>query len=247
VPAEKVFEEKIINMLGIEDNDESLDKDFIKRLNKINDHMLNNHNDMLRWDNCSSAGIKYHMGNEEDKEHCLSNIDNKEKQLHILDMRFFDMLYTYPRTSICAFKRPIIKPLIYNKYPVEFRVFVYNGKIEGISHYYPQTSLPYEKVYLDMMKKTKKYTEKLIQSCKKYNTYPVMPSSERSINFTADFIVDEQGKVIFLEAGPGFGYGAHPCCFYDTKTTPDVIQIKGLALSNDHSKENSIIYVDWLD
>ena len=46
------------------------------------------------------------------------------------------------------------------------------------------------------------------------------------IHFTADYLVDQTGAVLFLEGGPPHtaGWGAHPCCF-------DGRPIEGVALA----------------
>ena len=44
--------------------------------------------------------------------------------------------------------------------------------------------------------------------------------------FTADFVVGKDGKVLFLEGGPPYGLGAHPCCFEGR-------DIEGIALAKE--------------
>jgi hypothetical protein len=41
--------------------------------------------------------------------------------------------------------------------------------------------------------------------------------------FTADFCLAPDGRLIFLEGGPPWGQGAHPCCFDPEKLKPDRI------------------------
>ena len=40
-----------------------------------------------------------------------------------------------------------------------------------------------------------------------------LPTTPKGVHFTADYIVDADDNVAFLEGGPHHHLGAHPCCF----------------------------------
>ena len=46
-----------------------------------------------------------------------------------------------------------------------------------------------------------------------YPGWPHLDRSPDSKSFTADFMRLQDGRFLYLEGGPPFGSGAHPCCF----------------------------------
>ena len=76
-------------------------------------------------------------------------------------------------------------------------------------------------------------SKKILQEVAKSKEYPVMAQLEeelsQSFGVTLDFVVTQSGEVKFLEAGPRYGQGAHPCCFYDDKKRI-VNAVEGVAL-----------------
>ena len=137
-----------------------------------------------------------------------------------LDIRSYDILYEFPGDTIASWIRPWMKARISNGYPVEYRVFVACGKIIGISNYYPQRSLdPASPFVQDDILEAVELTERLIKEVPTPLLYPGGREGFEtgSKSFTVDFMrlegSDGNGPLVFLEAGPPFGAGAHPCCF----------------------------------
>lgn len=180
---------------------------------------------MVRWDACSSSELKWVMG-EAGK--------NKEQRLEAgLDpnayMRIYDLHHVYPADIIPIWSRPWIDALEIDGFPVEFRVFVRDSKVTGVASYYPQRPLPSTTEIHGFAGKCVSMSTKLISHLDAENKYPWLKSFDNrfdpgSVNATMDFLVTQNGDVMFLEAGPPFGAGAHPCAFLDC-------EISGLALA----------------
>jgi len=106
----------------------------------------------------------------------------------------------------------------YDAYAYEVRVFVENGKIAGISNYYPQCpSSEADAKMVRLMDEAETMTSHLIAH---QNKVLVMPKDQIAHgkpvnNWTADFVMTSDGQVLFLEGGPAHypRGGAHPCCF----------------------------------
>ena len=181
-------------------------------------------NCMTRYDFCSSGEIKYKLSIGS------HNWIESFNYLMIDDPRSFDLLLEYPRERIPVWQRPWIDAAIIDNYPVEYRVYIYDGKIQGISNYYLQRPLPKNDIHLE---KIKKYTNSIIENIKTpflWNDVPFWFSFKESndvlgCHCTIDFIVDKNDNILLLEDGPPHELGAHPCCFQP-------FQIEGIALSN---------------
>ena len=105
---------------------------------------------------------------------------------------------------------------ILDGYPVEYRVFVEADEIIGVSSYYPQRPLPDSPEVREDVAACLAETAKLIAALPtplEYPGWPERPLSPDSRSFTADFMRLEDGRFLYLEGGPPFGAGAHPCCF----------------------------------
>ena len=95
-------------------------------------------NTMMRWDCCASAKLKWLMS-----EGRTPRNDDDLQDLP-LDTRILEIAWEYPRVLIPAWRRPWIAGdmLFIDGYPVEYRAFVENGRLLGVSSYYPQRPLP---------------------------------------------------------------------------------------------------------
>lgn len=195
---------------------------------------------MFRWDCCASSWIKSSLATGDwqwEEGFC---------QLIFMegDPRFADVLYDWPKLLLPAWKRPWVAAEIYEGFPVEYRVFVKDSEIEGISSYYPQRplrrddrelaeveSLTHELIKhapetpwtLGLDQRQQEESELIPDFFGKNKDKPPAPSER--VNFTADFLVTKDGDVLFLEGGPPHELGAHPCCFLPH-------QIEGVALEN---------------
>jgi hypothetical protein len=190
---------------------------------------------MLRWDPCAGEDLKFTMAQG-------LAVDQAEMlDLHPGDIRAFGIIYEYPAEEVPVLQRPWIEALQIDNYPVEFRVFIEGSKIRGVSNYYPQRALPAMSEHYPegdvRFSSTPCYrmAEQLIKHLEAVQEFPWMMSYQQhfdsgKVNASLDFIVRKDGKVLFLEAGPPLGAGAHPCCFIDSK-------VEGLKLELDSGVE----------
>ncbi len=168
-------------------------------------------NTMIRWDCCTCSEVKYRLdtGRPEWHRDLIDRFD-------IDDFRATDLIFEYPDTVIAAWSRPWMQARIVDGYPVEYRVFVEDGEIIGLSSYYPQRPLADSHEVREDVVACLLETAKLIAAVPTPLKYPGGPHphhSPDSKSFTADFMRLEDGRFLYLEGGPPFGRGAHPCCF----------------------------------
>ena len=104
---------------------------------KAENYLEKNSNNMIRWDCCASYVLKYSMGNSGESK--LS-----DRGIILDDPRFFDIIFEWRSEKISIIGRPWVKALYYKKWPVEFRVYVQDNEIIGVSNYYPQRDLSEE-------------------------------------------------------------------------------------------------------
>lgn len=156
---------------------------------------------MFRWDVCAPLDLKIRMGRATDGT-CPTAAD--VAWLMLDDPRMDDILgdlFAFDSTEPLAFwRRPWQQVTMEAGYPVEFRAFVLDHKLQGVCSYYPQRPLPAH--YLPDMEKVRDLTVKLQESC-------------GMDSFTADWLLTPEGELLWLEGGPPHlpHCGAHPCCF----------------------------------
>ena len=177
---------------------------------------------MMRFDYCASLEVKISLSDGEWEcrpEFCRLELD---------DPRAFDILFEYPRPTAPVWLRPWENTLIVDGYPVEYRAFVRDGEVLGISSYYPQRPLPELPEFLEHIQAVRDRTERLIQAVRtpfQWHLKPNMRGLDRNgVHFTADFIATAEG-ILFLEGGAPHELGAPPCCFRDG-------EISGVALED---------------
>ena len=199
-----------------------------KRLDAAYEHVRRaaSPNWMLRWDCCASANLKFSMGEGR-------RPDTGTRQSLPVDYRLLEILEDYPRVIIPVWRRPWIgdEMLFLDAYPVEYRAFVENGRLIGISSYYPQRPLPRNDEHLAIIEK---HVATLLDELEPPFEWPVIASEQMRVNamlaardgnetpargplqdevhFTADFAATRLGMVL-LEGGPPHFMGAAPCCF----------------------------------
>jgi hypothetical protein len=181
--------------------------------------------EMLRMEQVAPGEIKYlrstgrEMGDGSFySEHFGRNIIN----LH--EDRFYTTLMDLSEPFVRGYARPIIPVRkIEGEYkgdtgvwPEEFRVYVTDGKVTGVSNYYPQVSMDPE-IHGDPMREAVTMARKMVETMA---TYDICNTNARfqhvegeGTSCTLDFIVHENGEVMFIEGGPEGLTGAHPCCF----------------------------------
>ena len=187
---------------------------------------------MMRLDCCSDAEIKYRMAQGEP--------DFREEFDHILfgDPRAFDLVAEHPRDILPVWQRPWQDTMRVDGYPVEYRAFVRDGRVRGISSYYPQRPLPEFPEHLRAVALMTGRLAAALEGPFLWNNTGMLLHLEldpRGVHFTADFLVTPQEEVlslvtpqeevIFLEGGPPHELGAHMCCFRPG-------EIEGIALTD---------------
>ncbi len=136
------------------------------------------------------------------------------------DPRIMDIHYGMPSVSILA--RPTLTPVRVNGWPVEFRVFFGGAADEdgAVSFYYPQSG-PFD-VTPDLQAtalKARDLGAAMYAKRQELGLIPWLPSHgepDAQIGASIDFMLTEEHGLVMIDAGPGFGHGAHPCCFIDS-------------------------------
>lgn len=162
------------------------------------------HHDMWRWEQCAPMEVKEIMA-------CggLSYNIRKCHNFCIDDPRLIDILTDCNVSTTRVAIRPVELLKEFGSHPVEFRCYVFGESEVAVSSYYPQRGLP--EFYLKYAKQAQKLALKL---------WPLVGEP-----YTADFCLVEkfytdEGQVEFLEGGPAWGLGAHPCCFNPNELKP---------------------------
>lgn len=178
-------------------------------------------NHMVRLDYCAGWGIKYAMDRRPSH-----GWDEDFGYIVLDDPRAYDINSEWPRETVPVWKRPWVIAQMHLGYPVEYRAFVRDGSLQGISSYHPQRPLPKWDEHIDAITE---YTERPIDAMPTpfqwhYHMFLDSDISQDGVHFTADYLVQQDGQMVFLEGGLPFGLGAHPRCFSNG-------EIAGIALS----------------
>jgi hypothetical protein len=121
----------------------------------------------------------------------------------------FPRYFELPNNFIdCFVIRPYVEPMRIDEtnFSAEFRAFVKNKKLWGISFYYPQCQI-FNPTQIE------KYIEPI-----KYYTETIINDNESPISFTLDFFVDVKSDIFVIEGNPYDG--SHKCCFEKDFDTP---------------------------
>ncbi|MBK3779985.1 hypothetical protein G3A43_06930 [Paraburkholderia aspalathi] len=177
---------------------------------------------MARWDACSSLDLKFAMAEK-------VPFGEHARALHPGDPRAYEILSEYPADKFTVWSRPWVEAKVVDGYPVEFRVFVKDSQVLGIASYYPQRALPGTPDIISLAEQCGDLTSSMLRHLASTGQYPWMVNyarhfTEGTVNATLDFLVTLDNQVLFLEAGPPYGAGAHPCAFIDRS-------IEGIALA----------------
>lgn len=170
------------------------------------------------------------------------------RQVLLKDERLGDVFMGWPEPNMPIWARPLIPARMLEgprgAYQAEWRVFVYDGNIAGISSYYPQvardrssqadelalmTSLTYAQAIIDVM---------LARSLRPHHPrFELRPDFDKQkLHCSFDFIETADGGVMMIEGGPPHlrnpAYGAHPCSFSDwdgDRLVPQAVMPAGVA------------------
>lgn len=233
VPAEVVARIPVKTLLNFEEP-KAEDQSHWDALEAVNASLGDGQ--MLRWDCCATLDLK---GAMDQTPQAVSPAD--KGGLHPGDPRFFDILYQFPEQEMRVLRRPWVEARMEGSHPVEYRAFVKDGVLEGISNYYPQRALTMSATVENEVQQAIDAVGKLLKHFENEGTVPWAVNAHPSrfdlekVSCTIDFLVEAEGKVLFLEAGPAFNAGAHPCCFEHHKDEEGQILTQGLALAKDQS------------
>lgn len=143
-------------------------------------------------------------------------IDADDLMFCVDDPRIIDMHYGMP--AVTLIERPMMTPVRFAEWPVEFRVFI-GGRTDGdaVSFYYPQAGVFRPTDPLEVaMSEALLLGQRLDKQRRRSGMVPVIGSRVgEQIGVTLDFMLTTERGLVLVDAGPGFGYGAHPCCFID--------------------------------
>lgn len=199
---------------------------LIEAFKLINEAKAPNH--MLRWDVCAPYDVKYGMskGTHEWNDSYLN--------LSPDDPRAFDLIYGFPALTMPIWLRPWVKAQIVDSYPVEYRVFVLDSEVIGVSNYYPQRPLADTYETQSDVQAAIQRTNQIVSKIELPWNSPKMKRlgfHTDTVSCTLDFLKTADGEILFLEGGPPHHqvWGAHPCCFQPGK-------IKGIALEDRNEK-----------
>lgn len=189
--------------------------------------------EMLRFDHCGSSALKSRISKGQPvlAGDARGVVVGHNGQIdHIICERLGESFINSMSEAMPVWARPIIKPKTRpgwdfhtgqsGDWPAEWRVYVREGKVVGISNYYPQSAAGPDEI--GTAKRVAVYTDMLIQRMGELQLYPHHPRyvaafEPETISFSADYIVAEDGECLFLEGGPAHIYkpafGASPCCF----------------------------------
>jgi hypothetical protein len=154
---------------------------------------------MWRWEQCAGLELKSAMAHGQE-------VPN-QMELDVDDPRLCDILYEVALRTTKLAVRPIVPILRHKGYPVEFRCYVAAPGQVAVSNYYPQTDLT---GFETQAQQAGELALKL---------YPYV-----NTGYTADFCLSN--GLLFLEGGPPWGAGAHPCCFNPEQVLPGRIVLK---------------------
>lgn len=197
--------------------------------------------EILRMEQCAPDTVKSEMGYGRDLGNGL-DIDPStgKKTPGLWSPRFYDTLMDLGHPFVRGYARPKAETVGVaavwegqeGYWPVEFRVFVQDSKVTGVSAYYPQAPLDPD-LWLDMARESGRLAEKIVATMaelklgvgngrlcgdrpQEHARADAPPGMELwgHQDFTMDFLFDaESEQLVFLEGGPGGWRQAAPCCF----------------------------------
>jgi len=145
------------------------------------------------------------------------------------DPRIFDLIIEDGRAEVPALARPWVDDLMTTTtdgghvYPVEFRVYFGGDAEDGaVSAYYPQAAPVENDVGMPLAEEARRLASAMVRACVRDGRAPWMLRygaieglDRNRVHCTLDFAVKQDGRLLFLEAGPAYfaNWGAHPCCF----------------------------------
>lgn len=167
---------------------------------------------MWRWDCCAPLHLKHAMatGDVCAAMRATAAVATREGALglEVDDPRFVDIMGAnrLDRVAVCV--RPWVHPVLEAGYPVEFRVFVTPDGRAATTSYYPQRSL--DAAWRPVAEEAQAMALALrahVPADVGYSLDIIVRPTEHRSGAGRDV------ECLVLEGGPGWGHGAHPCCF----------------------------------
>lgn len=223
VPAEMVTSLPLDALLNSEDRDYPGVQDTLEQLQRANATL--EEGVMLRWDCCAGFSVK--VGMSEGMAPPMA-----ERALEPIEPRTMDLLYDFPAEHVAVLRRPWVDAQAVDGFPLEFRVFVEDGQAVAVANYYVQRPLADTPENRQAARTALGLSRRILAALRERGTVPAMPRQPEPerVAATLDFLVTLAGDVVFLEAGPGHFFGAHPCAFLQPDGT--VAPLAGLALAS---------------
>lgn len=195
--------------------------------------------EMVRCDNKATGEVKSALSDGEPMNNGLLYSEHYGRQiLPIHDEAFYTTMLDLGVPDIVAFARPIVEAKSIDgewngksgKWPAEFRVYVENNKVVGVSNYYPQVGMD-PKVFTKPAAQAVYHAKCIANTLEELqlgvgnhancpdveqsqDSRPSwMPSTWGPQDYTLDFICTPDDELLFLEGGPAGMLAADPCCF----------------------------------
>ncbi len=218
--------------------------------------------EMVRMEQVAPREIKDLMGRGAPMTSGLFELaDNGGLYLDLHEDRFYTTFKDLGDDRVRAYARPIVTPATIEgvhrgkkgRWPAEFRVFVESGQVVGISNYFPQVAMD-PATFADPMRQACAMAQTMLDTMAALHlgignhalcpdrgpddameqTPDWMPDTWGRQDFTLDFMLLDDGRVVFLEGGPAGMHAAHPCCFLQDGRAPEPDFLHGVAWS-DHT------------
>lgn len=184
---------------------------------------------ILRWDICSSGSVKAAMS--QPGAGSRPRMWKGTPSVEFDDPRLQDVIDDWRHPTLRIWRRPWVRAAIVNGYPVEFRVFVRDDQVVGISSYYPQR--PLSIAWRPVIDKVEWLARRLIAAAGRMSHWRIADCGldPDRLHCTLDFLVEpdphqDAAFPIFLEGGPPHvagSWGAASCCFREG-------EVRGVAL-----------------
>ena len=182
--------------------------------------------DMLRWDCCAGGELKHRMATRGDCDAA------GRRTLYLDDPRFYAVAESWPREMLPIVQRPWIAVERDGGWPREYRAFVTDGDLDGISSYYPQRPLRRRDDEIEEVARLAGLLTGIVPTpfewprgaralAEMIAWDEGLPNESRAwdgIHYTVDFAATADG-IVLIEGGPPHFLGAHPCCFAPGRTT----------------------------
>ena len=243
IPAEPVGSATVHDLLHSDDDDDAVREAARERLNTLwdaartvmvpTDEWWGHEPSMLRWDCCSPSAVKWLMSKPDgwkqlrgrrDDNGCYNAWETYAGELFD-DPRLFDILFKEVAPAcgmdwpLTLYKRPLFHAELDQGYPLEFRVFVENHAVIGVSSYYPQRHLSGWDWLAHVVAGA---TLQLVDACPAF-TADYLCVAEPTEDLPCGWALIECGPPHIVNPNP-FQASAHPCCFPPGR-------VRGIALS----------------